>query len=347
MSIYVVEPDTGLTKHLSGQHDQQRHAGGRGRASRNKLPDNVEDLWGKDARHMNAQLSGALVEDTIRSYDSYGGAEPNSEYQVLNVHENRVHAKQTGQKATVEEMLKNPEVQERIRDNYGNFDPEFIDPIARESLMTSSRDIVERWSYTSYDQDKRGHQTQDVAEDVLNIKDAYKRHESEARYGGEDYSDEMVGWTIKAQQQATQKWFADHGFDSEDEITLFRGVDDEVFKLSDRPKLKAGVKTTIQQQPLSSWTTNPGVANGFGPNLLMANIKVKDIHSSPYSGFGCLPEFEFVVLGGLLDVVGFKLPDTLGNDFYQEFINEGHYDDSGAGSKFINDTLFNIQNYGD
>lgn len=131
----------------------------------------------------------------------------------------------------------------------------------------------------------------------------------------------------------TQEWFKERGFKPDDEIILYRGMTDAYLKRAlGKPEWK---KQTVQQegdiepvthtyglyedvtvtlQPLSSFSFSPYVAQDFAawratqtaltaeerghrPAVIAARVKVRDIFSTPFTGHGCLPEREIIVLG--------------------------------------------------
>lgn len=59
-----------------------------------------------------------------------------------------------------------------------------------------------------------------------------------------------------------------------------------------------GLRIDVTLQPASSFSTSSGTAGAFGPSLIAGRIPVARILSSSRTGWGCLNESEFVVLGG-------------------------------------------------
>lgn len=54
--------------------------------------------------------------------------------------------------------------------------------------------------------------------------------------------------------------------------------------------------------PLSSWTTDLGVARGFGQVIVKAKVPAKYVYSTPLFGAGCAEESEVILLGGEYNV---------------------------------------------
>lgn len=63
-----------------------------------------------------------------------------------------------------------------------------------------------------------------------------------------------------------------------------------------------GSSFKIKMRPLSSWTTNKNTASGFGPTTVWTTVPREKILGMPGTGFGCLNEFEVVVIGGNTEV---------------------------------------------
>jgi len=108
---------------------------------------------------------------------------------------------------------------------------------------------------------------------------------------------------LKAQYDLTQEYFQKKGISK---ITLYRGIKEFIrhdIKDSTFPS-ENGFVASIKLRPLSSWTTSIGVANRFrnidNGKMFRKEFDVKDIFSTPGTGVGCLPEEEFVTLGGIV-----------------------------------------------
>ena len=101
----------------------------------------------------------------------------------------------------------------------------------------------------------------------------------------------------------TQDWFAKRGYKPDDTITVYRGID--LTKLGALPDLKPGHYKYVGNA-IESWTLNPPSTGLFGNTRLAAKIKVKNIFSTPFTGPGCVSEYEVIVRSGDMDtfVVG-------------------------------------------
>ena len=93
-----------------------------------------------------------------------------------------------------------------------------------------------------------------------------------------------------------------------DEVILFRGV-----KISDN-KFNKVVNLAINKykgNAAESWSADYNIANEFGNLVSMAKIPANRIIGSCISGYGCLDEFEFIILGGTNDNVMIKIRKSI------------------------------------
>ena len=100
---------------------------------------------------------------------------------------------------------------------------------------------------------------------------------------------------LTAMYEQTQADFKAKGIT---EVTLYRGIQltPEALK-----KFKLGEAINLENNALESWSAKPNVARRFGyPNgiVLKSTIPVEKILSNARTGFGCLDEKEFVIIGG-------------------------------------------------
>lgn len=125
---------------------------------------------------------------------------------------------------------------------------------------------------------------------------------------------------VRAQYEMTQAQFAAEGIT---EVKLYRGIvldnDPHQFGLVDGGVNPTnGADALITSNPLTSWSVKLKEAAGFAePDargghgyVFSAVVPVTRILSGPTTGFGCNPEFEFVLLGGE-DLVSIHLPGDL------------------------------------
>ena len=104
-------------------------------------------------------------------------------------------------------------------------------------------------------------------------------------------SGKLLAAVVRQQYANTQAYFEAKGIK---EVTLHRGFDDS----------KIGVgEQEVMLRPLSSFSGSNFVASRFagesgeGGKVMIVKVPVSQIFSTPFTGIGCLPEEEFVVLG--------------------------------------------------
>lgn len=98
---------------------------------------------------------------------------------------------------------------------------------------------------------------------------------------------------LRTMYENTQKYFKDKGIT---EVVMYRGVSLPIGK---RPNL--GEAARVRGNALESWSGDPKVARNFGHAVFAMKIPVERILSTPMTGFGCLNEYEYVILGGVED----------------------------------------------
>lgn len=150
---------------------------------------------------------------------------------------------------------------------------------------------------------------------------------------------------LKAQYQLTQKYFAEKGIT---EVEVYRGfespsgtaliedviVDTIDMDYEERPDIDPAEKRAIRDKvvdvvmqglyrakattrPLSAWSTNQQIAYDFSGRMgvvMRSRIPVKEIFSTPQTGFGCHIEKEVVVLGTGARNVEYFFPSYRGID---------------------------------
>jgi hypothetical protein len=99
---------------------------------------------------------------------------------------------------------------------------------------------------------------------------------------------------IKAMYEETQERFRAHGYKPDDEITLFRGVDDDAI-VGNFDYI--GQKVAYRGNVMESWTASANVGSSFGGVVLGQKVKVRNVISTARTGTGCLTEAEYVILG--------------------------------------------------
>jgi len=106
---------------------------------------------------------------------------------------------------------------------------------------------------------------------------------------------------LRAMYNNTQRELAEAGFKPNDTITMYRGMEQE-----DKFGFSKGDTVGYSGNAMESWSTDKetaeffshaaGFYEDFGATMSM-KVRVKDILSTPRTGFGCLTEAEFVIFG--------------------------------------------------
>jgi hypothetical protein len=105
--------------------------------------------------------------------------------------------------------------------------------------------------------------------------------------------------TVRAEYAATQAWFKERGIER---LVVFRGV---AVPKKDM-ELERGDTVKTSMNPLSSWSTAPQEAARFARAagtrsdnrvVVASDVPVSLIQSIPFTGKGCLDEFEVVLIG--------------------------------------------------
>lgn len=97
---------------------------------------------------------------------------------------------------------------------------------------------------------------------------------------------------LETMYNETQKDFASQGITH---VTLYRGAN----LTSDAThKYRLGTTVNLESNVLESWSADPKIASSFGMTVFKTTVPVDRILSTAKTGFGCLNEKEFVVIGG-------------------------------------------------
>ena len=106
---------------------------------------------------------------------------------------------------------------------------------------------------------------------------------------------------LRAMYQSTQDWLQNAGIDS---APVFRGTG------GTKGTPKAGELTEVQLQPMSSFSSSPGMALWFTPNarghkgaVLYTSVPRERIIGTCQTGYGCREETELVLLGGTAEML--------------------------------------------
>lgn len=175
---------------------------------------------------------------------------------------------------------------------------------ACRAFFGGARGFIAQWAATSGDDDPWSIAIQMAAQEEFGLKGVTMRHMSAER--GRRAREQMTeaGWrglrkALRAIYDRTQRDLEELGAE---EVVLWRGA-------ALRSNLEDGLhEVNVGLQPLSSFSTDPDVAwcfthGTFGSRrgrraaLLCTRVPQERIFSTYRTGFGCLNEAEFVVLG--------------------------------------------------
>jgi hypothetical protein len=155
--------------------------------------------------------------------------------------------------------------------------------------------MADNWAQTSGKGSWKSVGMQYAVADEFQIKKAVYRHMATDKKKHESKvdairKDKAVRAVMRAQYDETQAHFERLGIK---EVTLERG-----YKGSGKVD-PAGFEQEVSLQPASSFSLSRSTANAFGTNrYLNTTVPVRRILGSCVTGFGCLNEQEFVLLGG-------------------------------------------------
>jgi hypothetical protein len=102
---------------------------------------------------------------------------------------------------------------------------------------------------------------------------------------------------LRAMYYATQRELKAAGVTH---VELYRGIQ---AGSDGRSRFLLGARLSYRATPLESWSLSLGTARAYGDVVLRTVVPVERVLSTCWTGFGSLPGYEFVVLGGTDDVV--------------------------------------------
>ena len=199
------------------------------------------------------------------------------------------------------EVVYSQEVQARVKND-------IVHNLASRSGLNYDdvNDMVRNWASTSNDNDYLALQMQERAGEMFDIdlSDWQKQSIQQTRdyippRTPSPFTDAEVDRFLRAMYDNTQEQLSKAGINS---IRLQRGIDlsvDEVQLIMDQIQL--GDQVGINSNAMESWTTDPRISSKFGNTTLEANVPANRIIGSARTGFGCLDEYEFIVIGSDAD----------------------------------------------
>lgn len=206
--------------------------------------------------------------------------------------------------------------------------------------------IIDNWASTSADTDRVAILMQLAAQEEFGLKDASIEHINKYAFisKGEERDTMMMAakLVVRSMYNETQEQLAKQGIK---EVTLYRGMRIEDYtstlskdiadKIYNTEPYKCVNKGGISFQPMSSFSGSPSTAiEFFGLDdhselavnaFTIIKVPASRILSTPASGFGCLSENEFIVLGGknnnAMTVFSHEQASSLNSDkAFKEFV---------------------------
>jgi len=105
-------------------------------------------------------------------------------------------------------------------------------------------------------------------------------------------SDSDTQKALRTMYNNTQQTLKSEGIET---VRMYRGTD--LPRADDYQEYKPNTDTLISQNTMSSWSSNYDEAGNFGPLVVAMDVPIDRILSTARTGFGCLTEGEFVILG--------------------------------------------------
>lgn len=157
------------------------------------------------------------------------------------------------------------------------------------------RDLVQTWAATSNDHNPRSLAVQLAIEEEFGLKDVAPWSSLKAAQGDKEYAQNGAVYRafVRAMYEATQERLKKDGITH---VTVRRGM-----ALPNSYQYTKGSTYEIALRPASSFTSNVSTASSFkhGGIVIQAIVPIERILGSAMTGFGCLNEYEWVVLGGV------------------------------------------------
>lgn len=189
--------------------------------------------------------------------------------------------------------------------------------------------LVSEWAVSSNDESAASLTIQERAKELFGITNSASWNISESVSKEMEFhanQTHVYDAFLRSQYDATQEFFKSEKIT---EITLYRGIhlDPKPFvggSLFESPEqFFNGFDTKFTSRPLSSWTTRLNQAEMFSvasatkgqrSYVLKKVFPVDKIISTPFTGNGCLREFEMVAMGGEQDVFAIDGENASGID---------------------------------
>lgn len=160
--------------------------------------------------------------------------------------------------------------------------------LRRALLESVSNQLVSNWAASSNDSNPRSLALQVAAEREFGLKDTYEWQTDVINTETQlKHHEDLMRKFLRAQYENTQAWAKKHNVKY---VRLRRGSDVHVGQVNSVVEVKL--------RPMSSFTSNMPTATGFGHKVIEAVVPVEWLIGTARSGYGCLNEYEWVILGG-------------------------------------------------
>ena len=161
--------------------------------------------------------------------------------------------------------------------------------------------MVRQWASSSNDNDPEALHMQERASKMFgtDLSD-WQKQKIKDLTGTSSFTDAEVDKFLKAMYDNTQDQFRAAGIDK---VKLLRGMDlddNDLMRLR-AAGTKEGSTITMKQNVMESWSLNEQTAGDFGNMVIETDVPIDRIISNARTGFGCLDEYEFIVLGSDAD----------------------------------------------
>jgi hypothetical protein len=199
-----------------------------------------------------------------------------------------------------------------------------------EDYRSATSNLVSQWAATSGDTSRMSIMMQLAAREEFGLQGTTLWWEKEALAGAKELM-KIHGTSarkfLRLMYEDTQAHLKKMGLKTVRVARGFRGGNEEILSTVKNPLYK----TRVQMQPMSSFSSDLGVAQGFADvdyvgSMFFAEVPIERILSTPVTGFGCMSESEFVVLGAkkgtetvLAATISPDTPDIFEGTFYELF----------------------------
>lgn len=177
--------------------------------------------------------------------------------------------------------------------------------------------MVQLWAASSNDDHAVTLSLQDKAASMFGITDYHKwtKHSASTKQAMEKYQsdpdwDHLAEAFLQSQYDATQARLQAEGITH---LVLRRGT-----KAGVPTSVDVGGTANLKMRPMSSWSTDSGVATNFagGKSVLQVKVPIQKVIGFAGNGFGCTGEREVVVLGGNTEARLIKRGAHYTSDYY-------------------------------